>query len=193
MAKIHFYYGVMGSSKSAELGINAFNFDRTGNKWIAIKPTTDDRDSKTDIVSRIGVKTKAMALKNLDNFKPKRGTQFILVDEVQFFSPADIDKLVYIADHSKITVVCYGLMIDSNQNIFPASKHLVEVGAELHRMDSVCEMDKCTRLATHHIRFDKDKNVIRGGQQVEVGASQYMSVCRKHFNMLYGGEMELEK
>lgn len=193
MAKIHFYYGVMGSSKSAELGINAFNFERTGNKWIAIKPTTDDRDSKTDIVSRIGVKTKAMALKNLDKFNPKRGTQFILVDEVQFFSPADIDKLVYIADHSKITVVCYGLMIDSNQNIFPASKHLVEVGAELHRMDSVCEMDNCTRLATHHIRFDKDKNVIRDGQQVEVGAIQYKSVCRIHYNELYGGEMVLKR
>ena len=104
MAKIHFYYGVMGSSKSAELGINAFNFNRTGNKWIAIKPTTDNRDSKIDIVSRIGVRTHALALQNLDHFKPARGTQFILVDEVQFFQPKDIDKLVDIADSTKITI-----------------------------------------------------------------------------------------
>ena len=89
MSKIHFYYGVMGSSKSAELGINAFNFNRTGNKWVAIKPAKDDRDSETDIVSRIGVKTHAKALQNLDNFKPKHGTQFILIDEVQFFYHRD--------------------------------------------------------------------------------------------------------
>ena len=193
MSKIHFYYGVMGSSKSAELGINAFNFDRTGNKWVAIKPATDNRDSKTDIVSRIGIKTSAIALKNLDNFKPKRGTQFILIDEVQFFSPADIDKLVEIADSSKITILCYGLMIDSNQNIFPVSKRLVEIGAELHRMDSVCEINGCTRLATHHVRFDATGKVVHDGQQIEVGAQQYMSTCRKHFNMLYKGTMSLEK
>lgn len=52
MAKLHFYYGVMASSKSAQLGINAFNFVRTENKWEAIKPATDNRDSATDIAPR---------------------------------------------------------------------------------------------------------------------------------------------
>jgi len=52
MAKLHFYYGVMASSKSAVLGINAYNFSRTGNKWEAIKPQKDNRDSTTEIVSR---------------------------------------------------------------------------------------------------------------------------------------------
>lgn len=185
MAKLHFYYGVMSSSKSAMLGINAFNFNRTDNKWEAIKPATDNRDSDTDIVSRIGIKTKATALQNLDNYKPKHSTQFILVDEVQFFSPRDIEKLVQIADTTNITIFCYGLKVDSNGNLFPASAKLLAEADELHPMETVCEMPRCSLMASHHIRFDSKGNIIRGGNQVEVGASQYKSVCRKHFHQLY--------
>lgn len=185
MSKIHFYYGVMSASKSAMLGINAFNFDRTGNKWEAIKPITDDRDSDTDIVSRIGIKTKAIALENLDNYSPKKGTQFLLIDEVQFFSPKDIDKLVKIADSSKITIFCYGLKVDSNGDLFPTSAKLISVADELHCMETVCEMPRCREMASHHIRFDANGNVVRNGTSVEVGASQYKSVCRKHFYKMY--------
>ena len=193
MAKIHFYYGVMASSKSAMLGINAFNFNRTGNKWEAIKPATDNRDSKTDIVSRIGVKTPAIALKNLDNYKPEAGTQFLLIDEVQFFSPRDIDTLVKIADSSNITILCYGLKVDSNGDLFPASEKLIAVADELHVMETVCEMPRCEAMASHHLRFDAKGNVIRGGAQVEVGASQYKSVCRKHFYKMYYPQMQKQK
>lgn len=185
MAKIHFYYGVMSASKSAMLGINAFNFNRTGNKWEAIKPTTDNRDSKTDIVSRIGVKTPALALQNLDNYTPKKDTQFLLVDEVQFFSVHDIDKLVQIADSSNVTIFCYGLKVDSNGELFPASAKLITVADELHCMETVCEMPGCTEMASHHLRFDSKGNVIRNGTSIEVGASQYKSVCRKHFYKMF--------
>ena len=175
----------MSSSKSATLGINAFNFNRTKNKWEAIKPLKDDRDSTTNIISRIGIETKATALENLDNYTPKKGTQFLLIDEVQFFSPKDIEKLVKIADSSKITILCYGLKIDSNGDLFPTSAKLISVADELHCMETVCEMPRCCEMASHHLRFDLNGNVVRGGPSVEVGASQYKSVCRKHFYKLY--------
>ena len=185
MAKLHFYYGVMSSSKSALLGINAFNFNRTGNKWEAIKPATDNRDSDNDIVSRIGIRTKAVAFKDLNEYRPKRGTQFILVDEVQFFAESDIEKLVRIADNTKITIFCYGLKVDSNGNLFPASAKLLAEADELHAMETVCEIPGCVNSATHHLRFDKNGNIIHDGTQVEVGASQYMSVCRPCFHVFY--------
>ena len=185
MAKIHFFYGVMSASKSAMLGINAFNFNRTGNKWEAIKPAKDNRDSPTDIVSRIGLKTPALALQNLDNYTPPNETQFLLVDEVQFFSVRDIDKLVTIADSLNITIFCYGLKVDSNGELFPASAKLIAVADELHCMETVCEMPGCTEMASHHLRFDGDGNIIRNGASVEVGASQYKSVCRRHFYQMY--------
>lgn len=185
MAKIHFYYGVMSASKSAMLGINAFNFNRTGNKWEAIKPATDNRDSATHIVSRIGVKTPAVALKNLDNYTPKPDTQFLLIDEVQFFSVQDIDKLVKIADASNITIFCYGLKVDSNGVLFPTSAKLMCVADELHCMETVCEMPGCSEMASYHLRFDAKGNVVRDGNRVEIGASQYKSVCRKHFYKMF--------
>lgn len=192
-SKIHFYYGVMASSKSALLGINAFNFSRTDNKWEAIKPMTDNRDSDNEIVSRIGIRTPATPLKNLDTYVPKPDTQFLLVDEVQFFSPADIDKLVKIADSSNITIFCYGLKVDSNGNLFPASAKLFAVADELHCLETVCEMPGCIEMASHHLRFDSKNNVVRGGAQVEVGASQYKSVCRRHFYQMYYEQQQNQK
>lgn len=191
MAKIHFYYGVMASSKSAILGINAFNFDRTDNKWEAIKPIKDNRDSDNEIVSRVGVRTKATTLANLDNYTPKRGTQFILVDEVQFFKPSDIDKLVQIADNSKITIFCYGLKTDSDGRLFPTSAKLLVEADETHQMEIVCEIPRCTISASHHLRFDSNGNIVRNGHQEEVGKDQYKSVCRRHFHMLYDGKVSL--
>ena len=42
-------------------------------------------------------------------------------------------------------------------------------------------------LATHHLRYDANGNVIRAGAQIAIGDSNYKSVCRQHFNMFYHG------
>ena len=185
MATLHFHYGVMSSSKSARLIINAYNYSQNGVQTQVIKPSFDTRFSNDTVKSRIGIETPAMAIPSLKNFTPNPGTRGLLVDEVQFFSQSDIDRLVHIADDMNITVMCYGLMSDSNEQIFPASKRLIEVGAELHLHESSCEMNGCMELATHHLRFDKDGHVIRAGDQFALGDSNYKSVCRMHYNKLY--------
>ena len=187
MATLHFHYGVMSSSKSARLIINAYNYNQNGIKTQVIKPSFDTRFSDTTVKSRIGIETPALALQNLNAYTPTPGTRVVLVDEVQFFSPSDIDKLVRIADDLNITVMCYGLLNDSNEQMFPASKRLIEVGAELHLHESNCQINGCMELATHHLRFDTSGNVIHAGDQFALGDSNYKSVCRQHYNMLYHG------
>ncbi len=187
MAKLHFHYGVMSSSKSASLLINAHNLKNNGIKVEIIKPAFDKRFSSSQIVSRIGLSGDAMAMPNLMEYQPKEDTDFVLIDEVQFFAPTDIDKLVHIADMQGKTVMCYGLMVDSNQEMFPASKRLIEVGAKLHRMESTCQINGCQKLATHHLRFDANGTVVRAGDQFALGASNYKSVCRRHYNEIYHG------
>ncbi len=193
MATLHFHYGVMSSSKSALLIINAYNYNQNGVKTEVIKPSFDTRFSEDTVKSRIGIETKAIAIPNLETYTPSPNTRVILVDEVQFFSPRDIDKLVQIADILNITVMCYGLMCDSNEQIFPASRRLIEVGAELHLHESNCQINGCMELATHHLRFDKNDNVIRAGNQFALGDSNYKSVCRQHYNMLYHGINQKKK
>jgi len=189
MANLHFHYGVMAAAKSASLLITAFNLKQRGNKVELLKPKTDNRFSVDEISSRVGgLSAKATTLANLDNYTPQPDTQFILIDEIQFFSPEDIDKLVKIADSSKdLVIMCYGLLTDSNENMFPASKRLIEVGAKLHHMESNCQIDGCMRLATHNARFDENGKLITNGPPIAVGADEYRSVCRKHFAMFKNG------
>ena len=187
MANLHFHYGVMSSSKSAALIINAYNYKQNGIQTEVIKPAVDTRFGATQITSRIGLAVDALALKNLDDFQIKPETQVLLVDEVQFFSPTDIDKLVIFTDNLGKIVMCYGLMVDSNEQMFPASKRLVEVGAKLHLLKSNCQIPGCLHLATHHLRFDTQGHVIRAGEQFVLGDSNYKSVCREHFNRFYHG------
>ena len=182
MANLHFHYGVMSSSKSAALIINAYNFRRNGTTVEIIKPSFDSRFGTEKIVSRIGLECEANAMPSLEKYTINPNTNVILVDEVQFFSESDIDKLVNIADQHNKIVMCYGLMVDSNEKIFPASRRLIEVGAKLHRMDSNCQINGCMKLATHHLRFDSTGRVIRAGDQFALGDSNYKSVCRAHYN-----------
>lgn len=186
MANLHFHYGVMGSSKSAKLIIEAYNFRQKGTNIEIIKPAFDSRFGTSQIKSRAGdLSVDAIALPNLNDYNINPNTAVLLVDEVQFFSPDDIDKLVQIADIQNKIVMCYGLMVDSNENIFPASQRLVEVGAKLHRLESSCQIPGCMRLATHHLRFDANGRVVRAGEQFALGDSNYKSVCRGHFNEMY--------
>ncbi len=185
MANLHFHYGVMSSSKSAALIINAYNYKQNGIATEVIKPAMDTRFGATKITSRIGLSVDALALRGLDEYTIKPETRVLLVDEVQFFTPADIDKLVYIADAKSKIVMCYGLMVDSNEQMFPASKRLVEVGAKLHLLKSNCQIPGCLHMATHHLRFDANGRVVRAGEQFALGDSNYKSVCRMHFNQMY--------
>lgn len=185
MANLHFHYGVMNCSKTAALIMNAYNFSKKGTLSEVIKPAFDKRSGSTEIASRIGLTWHANAMNDLQEYDPKPSTKIILVDEVQFFAPTDIDKLVHIADTQNKIVMCYGLLVDSNEKLFPASKRLIEVGAKLHRMESNCQIDGCMKLATHHLRFDTNNNVIRDGDQFALGDTCYKSVCRQHYNALY--------
>lgn len=187
MANLHFHYGTMGCSKSAQLVINAYNQNKNGNKTEIIKPKIDNRFSENKVNSRIGISADATVLASLRGWSPAPDTKMVLIDEIQFFSPDDIDILVRIADSTPVIIMCYGLMIDSNEQIFPASRRLIEVGAKLHRMESTCQIPGCMHLATHHLRYDAAGNVVRAGTQIAVGDSNYKSVCRQHFNMLYHG------
>ena len=193
MANLHFHYGTMGCSKSAQLIINAYNQNKNGNKTEIIKPKIDNRFSEDKVNSRIGISADATTLSSLQDWTPAPGTKMVLIDEIQFFTPEDIDILVRIADSKPIIIMCYGLMIDSNEHIFPASRRLIEVGAKLHRMESTCQIPGCMHLATHHLRYDSAGNVIREGTQITVGADNYKSVCRKHFNMFYHSTGKADK
>ena len=58
MAKLHFRYGAMGSSKTAQALMTRFNYLERGRRVLLLKPDLDTRDGETLIKSRIGLQAK---------------------------------------------------------------------------------------------------------------------------------------
>ena len=54
MAKLYFFYGAMGSSKTANALMVEYNYRERGKKVLLAKPSIDTRDGNNIIKSRIG-------------------------------------------------------------------------------------------------------------------------------------------
>lgn len=191
MSNLHFFYGTMSASKSTKLLTDRYNFIQKGIDVFVLKPSID-RTTEPIITSRIGIQCPAIIRNNLDwkELLSLKGSEskVYMIDEIQFFQPKDIDSLVKLADEYKKLIFCFGLLVDVNENLFPTSKRLIEVGAKLHELKSSCQMEGCMNLANHHLRFRKSDNlVIRNGASVAVDDGQeiyYKSVCRQCYNKL---------
>ena len=190
MAKLSFYYSVMGGGKTTSLLQTEYTYRKNGFIPLMIKPKLDDREGAQNgwgpIQSRI-LTGKHQAL-YVDSITPENlnGIDFniLLVDEVQFFKAQDIDVLSDIVDKKNIPVLCYGLKTDANGNLFEGTAKLMAVADEMIEISHPC---KCGEKATHHIRRI-DGQVDTGGQSiaVEKGNVTYESVCRKCWKLLTG-------
>ena len=55
MAKLYFRYGAMGSSKTANALMVAYNYHEKGQRALLVKPSVDTRDGADVMASRIGL------------------------------------------------------------------------------------------------------------------------------------------
>lgn len=190
MAKLFFYYSVMGGGKTTSLLQTEYTYRKNGFKPLMIKPKLDDREGAQNgwgpISSRI-LTGRHQAL-YVDAVTPEvlQGIDYniILVDEVQFFKEKDINTLSEIVDKQNIPVLCYGLKTDVNGNLFEGTAKLMAIADEITEIAHPC---KCGEKATHHIRR-VDGKVDTGGTAiaVEKGNVTYESVCRKCWKALTG-------
>lgn len=183
MAKLYFKYGVMGSSKTANAIMTVYNYNSLNQKALIVKPEVDNRTPGNIIESRTGIRYSCLyfsELRNLDVDKLKEYAA-IIVDEAQFLTTEQVDWLTYLVDDLDIPVLCYGLRADSMGHLFEGSKRLFEVADSIQEIKTVCW---CGRKATYNARFDTDGNVIKSGNQIEIGANdKYIGLCRKHWKL----------
>ena len=52
---LHFFYGVMGSSKTAQLLMQRYNYNELGLKVALLKPAVDTRAGVDMVYSRVGL------------------------------------------------------------------------------------------------------------------------------------------
>ena len=184
MAKLYFRYGAMGCGKTRDIIKVWYNYNEKGKNAIIIKPGIDTKgDNK--IVSRDSSELKVDYLikeeDNIYNIISKHIIEYnldcILVDEAQFLSRHHIEELTDICDELNITVMCYGLRADFQDNLFPGSAALFAYADVIEEMKTICE---CMDGATRNVRFINNVPVFTGSQVAIDGQDEvtYISMCR---------------
>lgn len=175
----------MGSAKTALLLTQAYNFEERKMPYRCMKPVVDTRDSRNVIRSRIGIERECSWIypdTNLYDLVRDMSDQgpfprWILVDEAQFLSPAQVDQLAAVVDDFGINVVCYGLRTDFRTNLFEGSRRLLEIADTIDEVKSTCT---CGRKTIVNARVNSAGEIITEGEVVEIGGNdRYIAVCRR--------------
>lgn len=186
MAKLYFYYSTMNAGKSTMLLQSNYNYQERGMNTLVLTPKIDTRFETDHVHSRIGLKSPAIGFEAHDNLfeiiKKQHHTQTlncVFVDEAQFLSKQQVYELSNVVDELNIPVLCYGLRNDFQAEPFEGSIYLLTWADELVEVKTICH---CGRKANHVVRLNAQGEIVKKGQQVEIGGNdKYESLCRKHF------------
>lgn len=171
------YLGVMGTGKSTLALQTAYNLRNSGLNVLLL--TMGDRSGNM-VSSRLGVTSKAVIVDmnmSLDWIQ----ADVVICDEVQFFTPKQIEQLAWLADHRHTEVYAYGLRVDFRGWLFPGTRRLVELADHIHdlQVDVRCW---CGKRATQNARVVDGVMTTRGDTVVVGDVDElYVLLCRRHF------------
>ena len=183
MAKLYFRYGSMGSSKTANALMVAYNYQEKGQRALLAKPALDNRDGDGIMASRIGLSRPCISVEQLLGMSDDQIKSYdcIIVDEAQFCTKEQVAFLTDVVDVLEVPVICYGLRTDFQRNLFEGSLWLMAWADVIEEVKTVCW---CGRAATCVARFDEDGVMVTEGSQVQLGGNDsYTSVCRRHHKL----------
>lgn len=177
MAKLYFRYGAMGSSKTANAIMVRHNYLERGQRVLMLKPRVDNRDGETMIASRSGLRCECHFIEDLDRFNV-RDYDCLIVDEAQFLTRAQVERLVRVVDVDNVPVIAYGLRCDFRNELFEGSQWLLAWADTIEEVKTICW---CGKKAVCNARV-VDGKVAREGEQIVLGGSEsYVSLCRRHW------------
>ena len=177
MAKLYFRYGAMGSSKTANAIMVRHNYLERGQRVLMLKPRLDNRDGETMIASRSGLRCHCHFIEDLDRFNV-RDYDCLIVDEAQFLTRAQVERLVRVVDIDNVPVIAYGLRCDFRNELFEGSQWLLAWADTIEEVKTICW---CGKKAVCNARVVEGK-VTREGEQIVLGGSEsYVSLCRRHW------------
>lgn len=179
-----FTYATMGAGKTTELIKTYDQLKRRGDNVIIAKPIIDTREGDYHgwglTGSRITKEQKsAFYFDNIQEVFDKVTFSILLLDEVQFMNPKDVDKLVRIEQE----VHAYGLKTDVNAKLFPAVSEFLAKAETIKEIPMLCENKGCLNRAVAHSRYINGKLDNSGlTQVVESGNVTYKSLCMACWN-----------
>ncbi|MBF9051270.1 thymidine kinase [Roseobacter sp. HKCCD9010] len=186
MAKLYFHYSTMNAGKSTLLLQASYNYIERGMQTYLLTANFDDRVGTGQIGSRIGISAEADTYTQADDLFAKIDTRLkqgpcacVLIDEAQWMTRDQVWQLARAVDDLGVPVMCYGLRVDFQGELFPGSAALLALADEMREVRTICH---CGRKATMVIRVDESGKAITQGAQIEVGGNdRYISLCRRHW------------
>ena len=191
MAKLYFNYSTMNAGKSTILLQASHNYIERGMQTLLMTARLDARAGEGRIASRIGIGEDAATFDaNTDMFRviedrlAAAPCACVFIDEAQFLSTEQVWQLARAVDDLGVPVMCYGLRVDFQGNLFPGSAALLALADEMREVRTICH---CGKKATMVIRRDEQGRAITQGAQVQVGGNEtYVSLCRRHWREATG-------
>ncbi|MDO4888776.1 MAG: thymidine kinase [Actinomycetaceae bacterium] len=189
MAELVFFSGTMDCGKSTLALQTTYNYERRGLRGLIY--TRNDRAGQGTLSSRIGLESRAFEVDAETDFwkavaherTQGRPVDFVICDEVQFYTADQVEQLARIVDEVEIDVYGFGITSDFRTRLFPGSARMIELAdrVEVLQVRALCW---CGRRATHNARIVAGVMVTEG-EQVVVGDTEsadvsYEVLCRKH-------------
>lgn len=186
MAKLYFQYSTMNAGKSTVLLQASHNYRERGMRTYLLTARFDNRAGEGRIASRIGISEPADTFDATSDLFAQIGARLsqgplacVFIDEAQFLSEAQVWQLARAVDDLKVPVMCYGLRVDFQGQLFPGSAALLALADEMREVRTICH---CGKKATMVVRQDESGQVLREGAQVQIGGNEsYVSLCRRHW------------
>ena len=181
----------MNAGKSTSLLQASHNYREGGMQTYLITAQFDNRAGQGRIASRIGIGDDADTFGPDEDLFEKLKARFaqgpvacVFIDESQFLTKPQVWQLARAVDDLGVPVMCYGLRVDFQGNLFPGSAALLAWADEMREVRTICH---CGKKATMVIRRGPDGRALKDGEQVVIGGNEtYVSLCRRHWREAVG-------
>ncbi len=194
MAELVFFTGTMDCGKSTLALQTDHNHAARGRVGLVF--TSRDRVGEATLSSRLGLAIPAVEVRHemslwddvTDRLQAGRRIDYLIADEAQFYTAAQVDDMARIVDDLGIDVFAFGITTDFRTELFPGSRRLLELADRVHllQVEALCW---CGSRATHNARTVDGVMVVEG-EQVVVGDTTdsgqrppkigYEVLCRAH-------------
>ncbi|WP_456386599.1 thymidine kinase [Profundibacter sp.] len=193
MAKLYFHYSTMNAGKSTILLQASYNYRERGMDTYLMTARLDNRAGEAKIASRIGIDDVADTFEAGEDLFAKITARLaagpcacVFIDEAQFLEKEQVWQLARAVDDLNVPIMCYGLRVDFQGELFPGSAALLALADEMREARTICH---CGKKATMVVRQDGDGKVLLDGDQVHIGGNEsYVSLCRKHWREATGDQ-----
>mgnify|MGYP005988978583 CR=1 FL=1 len=181
----------MNAGKSTVLLQASHNYRERGMQTYLLTAQMDKRAGEGRIASRIGIGCEADTFAPEDNLFERIKQRMsqgefacVFIDEAQFLSHEQVWQLARAVDDLRVPVMCYGLRVDFQGELFPGSAALLALADEMREVRTICH---CGKKASMVVRQDENGTVISEGAQVQIGGNEsYISLCRRHWRAAMG-------